>query len=713
MTTPDGPGGAPYQHLETLPFALAVIHDSRIVHANAALRELLGFPREEVVGRLFELFSPQQQPFLAERHARRLRGEPVPDSYETVMRTARGERRVELSISMRGPETWVLVRDLSGRVVHRQLLQRLASLGASLPGLPDEEEVLRRVFEGLAELELSYGYLVPDGERVWLGHAFVATGTAAGEARLTGQHLVDVPGTWSPMLRLAWTDGSAHGEDFARETAWFVGPDWAEPVRTHLRRVGPLRSVCVRIDQADRPRALLAVAADWLSEEELPPLRLFAAQVSAALEAARTISRLSTHNTALTALSRLAAVAATAPEPRAFFGPGTEEIIGLLRCAAVLLLLRTESKDELELVWHQGATEEAVHPYRRMPIRGTMPGKVIELGIPMVLQADDFPEPVREDLRRQGSSSVAMVPLQARSRMVGTLVVTFSQHRLLSAMEQETLQAMGAHFAAAIESHRLLQQVRGRAEELARLHAELEHTQRQLVEHERLAALGELSAIVAHEVRNPLGVIFNAVASLRRLLKAEGDAAMLLDILSEESDRLNRMVGELLDYTRPRETILQPEDVSRVLRDALDFAGAQQQGASQRVTFSVDVAADVPRVPLDRRLIRQVLVNVLVNALHAMPQGGVVQVRARREPHGNKEVLRIDVADQGCGIPTELVHRVFEPFFTTKAQGTGLGLAVVKRNIEEHHGELALESTPGRGTTFTFRIPLTQPTSLP
>jgi signal transduction histidine kinase len=173
------------------------------------------------------------------------------------------------------------------------------------------------------------------------------------------------------------------------------------------------------------------------------------------------------------------------------------------------------------------------------------------------------------------------------------------------------------------------------------------------------------------------------------------------------------MVGDLLDFTRPRETILQPEDVPRVLQDALDSACSHQQGASNRITLSVDVAQDVPRVPMDRRLIRQALVNVLVNAIQAMPQGGVVQVRARREVHGNKDVLRIDVADQGCGIPTELVHRVFEPFFTTKAQGTGLGLAVVKRNVEVHHGELALESIPGRGTTFTFRLPLTQPTSLP
>src|SRR5690242_1062916 len=159
----DGTGGAPYQHLETLPFALAVVRDSRTVYINAALLGLLGLPREEVAGRSFEFFSEQHQPFLTERHARRLRGEPVPDRYETVLRTSMGERRVELSISMNGPDTWLLVRDLTGRVAHRQLLQRVASLGASLPGLHTEEEVLRRVFEGLAELELSYGYLVPEG----------------------------------------------------------------------------------------------------------------------------------------------------------------------------------------------------------------------------------------------------------------------------------------------------------------------------------------------------------------------------------------------------------------------------------------------------------------------------------------------------------------------------------------------------------------------
>ncbi|PTL76400.1 ATP-binding protein [Vitiosangium sp. GDMCC 1.1324] len=313
----------------------------------------------------------------------------------------------------------------------------------------------------------------------------------------------------------------------------------------------------------------------------------------------------------------------------------------------------------------------------------------------------------RELVRRFEEKALLGLPLTSREELIGVVLLDDTRRpRVFTSAFIELAEATCGQIALAIANARLY-------ESLWASYAELAAARAEMVKRERLAALGELSAIVAHEVRNPLGVIFNAVASLRRMLKPDGDAGMLLDILAEESDRLNRMVGDLLDYTRPREPMLQHEDVPRVLQDAVDAARAQQGGANNRITLSAEVAPELPRVPLDRRLIRQALVNVLVNAIQAMPQGGVVQVRARVEAHGSKDVLRIDVADQGCGIPTELVHRVFEPFFTTKAQGTGLGLAVVKRIIEEHHGEMALESAPGRGTTFTFRLPLTQPTSLP
>ncbi|MFY0573139.1 sensor histidine kinase [Cystobacter fuscus] len=298
------------------------------------------------------------------------------------------------------------------------------------------------------------------------------------------------------------------------------------------------------------------------------------------------------------------------------------------------------------------------------------------------------------------------LPLTSREQLIGVVLLDdIRRPRLFPTAFIELAEATCGQIALAITNARLY-------ESLWASYAELAAARAEMVKRERLAALGELSAIVAHEVRNPLGAIFNAVASLRHLLKPDGDTAMLLDILAEESDRLDRMVSDLLDYTRPREPIRQLEDVARMLQDAVEAAW-KQQGSPSHITPTIEVEPQLPRVPLDRRHIRQVLINMLVNAMQAMPQGGGVRVLARRELHEDRELLRIDVVDQGCGIPTELLHRVFEPFFTTKAQGTGLGLAVVKRIIEEHHGELSLESTPGRGTTFSIRLPLNQPTSPP
>ncbi len=308
---------------------------------------------------------------------------------------------------------------------------------------------------------------------------------------------------------------------------------------------------------------------------------------------------------------------------------------------------------------------------------------------------------------RFDEKALLALPLTSREELIGVVVADDTRGpRAFGPELIELAEATCGQLALSIANARLY-------ESLWASYAELAATRAEMVKRERLAALGELSAIVAHEVRNPLGVIFNAVASLRRLLAPGGDAAMLLDILGEESDRLNRIVGDLLDYTRPRDPVLQQEDLGRVLQDSLEAARMQGGGADRPIHIESDVEPGLPPVPMDRRLIRQALVNVAVNAIQSMPQGGRVRVRARREAHAGRERLRIDVVDQGPGIPAELLHRVFEPFFTTKAQGTGLGLAVVRRILEEHRGEIAVDSTPGRGTTFTFRLPLSQPPSFP
>jgi two-component system, NtrC family, sensor histidine kinase HydH len=279
-------------------------------------------------------------------------------------------------------------------------------------------------------------------------------------------------------------------------------------------------------------------------------------------------------------------------------------------------------------------------------------------------------------------------------------VITDLRPRQFEPKQVDLAQATASQLALAIANARLY-------ESLVQRHNELRETRAAMVKSERLAALGELSAVLAHEVRNPLGVIFNAVSSLRRLLP-KGDPEILIDILAEESDRLNRLVGELLDFARPRALSLQAEDVGRVIQDALDAAGSDPASANSKVRLVAEVESGLPPVPMDRRQLHQALVNVAVNALQSMPKGGSLRVLARRDGVGSsgRSRLRIDVSDDGPGIGPELLLRIFEPFFTTKAKGTGLGLAVVKRIIEDHEGSVEVRSEVGRGTTFIFHLPM-------
>jgi signal transduction histidine kinase len=208
-----------------------------------------------------------------------------------------------------------------------------------------------------------------------------------------------------------------------------------------------------------------------------------------------------------------------------------------------------------------------------------------------------------------------------------------------------------------------------------------------------------MSAVVAHEVRNPLGVIFNSLGSLRRLVRPTGDTKLLLDMVGEEADRLNRIVGDLLDFARPSTPELRPEALDRVVEEAL--ATVLAQGASAvEIVRELDPA--LPPVPVDPRLVRQAVVNVVANAIQAMPDGGRLTVRSRVE----RDEAVVEIEDTGPGIPDAVRARIFEPFFTTKANGTGLGLAVVRRIVESHGGTVAVRTRAGAGTAFALRLPL-------
>jgi signal transduction histidine kinase len=296
---------------------------------------------------------------------------------------------------------------------------------------------------------------------------------------------------------------------------------------------------------------------------------------------------------------------------------------------------------------------------------------------------------------RLGSRTTLAVPLIARGQSLGVVVVLDrDQSRSFTQAQMDRAVAVAGQLSLALLSARLY-------EDLRDSYAKLERTQKELIDRERLAALGELSASIAHEVRNPLGVIFNSVGSLRRLLQPRGDVSMLLDIVGEEADRLNRMVGDLLDYSRPVRPSLEPVPLRPLLEEAVSSAQQQIGAAGAQVRVRIRVDASAATVRADARLLRQALINLFLNALQAMPRGGVLEVRAAAQ-RGTAEVI---IDDSGPGIPEEIRGRIFQPFFTTKATGTGLGLAVVKRIVEGHGGSIEARAAQS-GAEFCVRLPL-------
>lgn len=239
---------------------------------------------------------------------------------------------------------------------------------------------------------------------------------------------------------------------------------------------------------------------------------------------------------------------------------------------------------------------------------------------------------------------------------------------------------------------------------------ELERTRQEQVRKGQLAALGELSASVAHEVRNPLAIMKNAISGMKRPTLEEADRATLLAIVVEETDRLGRLVRDLLAFARPR----RETDETTQLRPLVERAVADVTGGMRRAQTSLSVDVRVPNalaVSGDAELLRLAVSNVVENALHAMPQGGVLTIDARALTGASPPTIEILFRDEGEGMDPTVLEKALDPFFTTRAAGTGLGLAIVDNVVRSHGGDVTLESEPGFGTTVCIRVPLVRPTA--
>ncbi|HVN09989.1 MAG TPA: ATP-binding protein [Patescibacteria group bacterium] len=229
---------------------------------------------------------------------------------------------------------------------------------------------------------------------------------------------------------------------------------------------------------------------------------------------------------------------------------------------------------------------------------------------------------------------------------------------------------------------------------LDRLDSELEVS-------ERMAALARVTAGVAHEVKNPLNSMRLWLENLRESLPSDPEAARsAVKVLDSEIDRLDRVVKRFLDFTKPVELHLEDTDLAELVREVLALARPQIERAG--VKAAVEQPNPLPAVHVDRALLQQALMNLVLNACQAMPQGGRLDITLRRKA----DAAEIRIADTGHGIAPEHRRRIFELFFTTRPSGSGLGLATAFRIVQLHNGSIDFESEPGRGTTFILEFPL-------
>jgi len=238
------------------------------------------------------------------------------------------------------------------------------------------------------------------------------------------------------------------------------------------------------------------------------------------------------------------------------------------------------------------------------------------------------------------------------------------------------------------------------SEELQRVYRELQNNVEHLKRAGRMSALGHMSAGLAHEIRNPLAGIDGAAAILRDESQNESRRTEFLDIIQKETRRLDRLVTNFLEFARPRAPAMQPVHIDALVQSVVNVV--KQTAARHNIEFAVDIPANLPPLACDSGQIKQVLLNLMLNSVQAMPGGGSIAILSRLQ----NDAVSVRVCDTGPGIPASDVEFIYDPFFTTKETGTGLGLPTAYQIIEQHGGELKLEKSDSSGACFVFTLPV-------
>ncbi|MEW6357801.1 MAG: GAF domain-containing protein [Planctomycetota bacterium] len=288
------------------------------------------------------------------------------------------------------------------------------------------------------------------------------------------------------------------------------------------------------------------------------------------------------------------------------------------------------------------------------------------------------------------------VPLIARGEAIGAVLAdNLYSGKPITEQQISMLNIFAARAGLAIDNAEAYQRLEDNYHQLA-------ETRDRLVRSERLAAIGNMAAHVAHEIRNPLVTIGGFARSILRQVQAPSSITQAAGIIAEEVSRLERILADVLNFTKPAEPKKERTNLNRLINDVCEFV--QPQFAQSHAELRRDLGNGIPDIMVDPGQIRQVLLNLLRNGLDSLPKQtrGVVIVATRPQ----EDYVKIEVRDTGEGMSPDVLENMFNPFFTKKPDGTGLGLAVTRKVIEDHGGDIFVESTVGEGTTFNLMLPL-------
>ena len=298
-----------------------------------------------------------------------------------------------------------------------------------------------------------------------------------------------------------------------------------------------------------------------------------------------------------------------------------------------------------------------------------------------------------------GATHFVAVPLLSRGQAIGAIFADnrYSDHPITE-RHMHTLEALACLASVAIQSHRLSVELGRKVEELERAYENLREHQARLIESERIAAMGQLSAMIVHEIKGPLVSIGGLARLVKREIPPDHPHSEHLGIVADQVTRLEELIQDITDLSLSTQIRRTSVYLNKIVEQSMALVSKRLEESGVRTHLRLD--AEVPAMSLDRNRIQQVLVNLFENALHAMSEGGTLSVYTRRTQAG----IELEVRDTGEGIPTEISDRVFQPFFTTKPRGSGLGLAICRQIVERHGGRIEV-ARRNPGTGFIVRLP--------